>query len=257
MFLKTLILIWLEVCIHEWLILERPWSLIKLTICLTTAEAVLITAYTNALQDQEKLLKQKSYIQWLKTSDRNNAFFHRVVNVKINRNSISSLENDDRVVVSDRKGISELAVNYYVDLLGTSNHLFEKYDLRPFIAKPIPPNFVLKLAEPISMEEIKSACWSMALEKAPSLDGYNNPFFKKAWLVSGEEVSKAILEFFDTGSLMREINSTYPALIPKCQSPPHMKEFRPISCCNLLYKIIAEVLANRLKPLMPSIISNN
>ena len=54
-----------------------------------------------------------------------------------------------------------------------------------------------------------------------------------------------------------EINKTNIALIPKSNHPSKMADFRPISLCNTTYKLISKVLANRLKLILPSIISEN
>ena len=53
------------------------------------------------------------------------------------------------------------------------------------------------------------------------------------------------------------INSTFIALIPKTDSPISFNDFRPISLCNCLYKIISKIIANRLKPILQHIISSN
>jgi hypothetical protein len=59
------------------------------------------------------------------------------------------------------------------------------------------------------------------------------------------------------GIWMRDINSTFIALIPKIKNPTSVTEFRPISLCNVIYKIISKILANRLKRILPQIISPN
>ena len=61
--------------------------------------------------------------------------------------------------------------------------------------------------------------------------------------------------FFHNGHLLKEINRTFITLIPKLESREASHDYRPISICNVSYKIIAKILANRVKPLLNKIIS--
>ncbi|PRQ20031.1 putative RNA-directed DNA polymerase [Rosa chinensis] len=90
--------------------------------------------------------------------------------------------------------------------------------------------------------------------KAPGPDGFNCCFFQKAWSIIGEDVVAAVKEFFSSGLLLKELNSTIITLVPKVANPTTMSDFRPISCCNTLYKIIAKLLANKLKGVLHLIV---
>lgn len=57
----------------------------------------------------------------------------------------------------------------------------------------------------------------------------------------------AVQSFFKKGFLPKGINSTILALIPKKDETARMGDYRPISCCNVLYKVISKILANRIK----------
>lgn len=82
------------------------------------------------------------------------------------------------------------------------------------------------------------------------------PVFIKMLMVHNE-VCKAVLDFLNGGNFYASINETYITLIPKIKNPSRITEYRPISLCNVLYKLTAKVLANRLKKVLPHIISAN
>jgi hypothetical protein len=59
-----------------------------------------------------------------------------------------------------------------------------------------------------------------------------------------EEVCNVISDIFNSKMMPQELNMTLVALIPKLKKPTSVTEFRPISLCNVLYKLISKVLAN-------------
>ena len=73
----------------------------------------------------------------------------------------------------------------------------------------------------------------------------------------GIDVSFAILDFLNSGRMLGSINFTHIVLIPKVTSPQRMSQFRPISLCNVLYKIASKVLVNRMKYILPQVISDS
>lgn len=97
----------------------------------------------------------------------------------------------------------------------------------------------------------------MHLLKSLGLDGFGVCFYQKHWDTIGDEVRKVVLDFLNNGIFYPSINATFIALIPKLSNASYVIECRPISLCNLLYKLIAKVLANRLKQVLPSLISLN
>ena len=69
------------------------------------------------------------------------------------------------------------------------------------------------------------------------------------------DISQAVLSSLNSGSLLKSINHTFITIIPKVQNPERVNDFRPTSLCNVIYKIVSKVIANRLKPFLNSIIS--
>ena len=93
----------------------------------------------------------------------------------------------------------------------------------------------------ITHEEIKKAMFSIDDYKAPGPDGFSSPFFKAAWNIIGSDVNDVVISFFNSGRLLREINCTVIALVPKVPNPESMNDYKPISCCNTVYKCISRL----------------
>jgi len=111
------------------------------------------------------------------------------------------------------------------------------------------------LSSEFTAEEVKVALSQMGSTKAPRPDGMNALFYQNFWHVVGDNVVLAVLDFLNNGNMLPKINHTNIVLIPKVKNPMKMSDFRPISLCNVIYKIISKVLANGLKQVLPQIIS--
>lgn len=107
----------------------------------------------------------------------------------------------------------------------------------------------------ITKEEVEEIVKNMKRNKAPGPDGYTFEFFQAAWHFLAEEVVEIAEEVRINQRVWPGINATLLALIPKTNQADQADGFRPISLCNVIYKIVASIVAQRLKLILPSIIS--
>ena len=104
-------------------------------------------------------------------------------------------------------------------------------------------------------EEVASAIKEMAPLKAPGPNGMPPLFYQSYWPDVGMEVTQVVLSYLNSGSILRSINHTFISLILKVKNPEKVTDFRPISLCNVIYKIVSKVITNRLKHWLNSLIS--
>lgn len=110
---------------------------------------------------------------------------------------------------------------------------------------------------PFTEEEVLGVVKDMASEKVPGPDGFSMAFFQCYWDIVKQDVMEVLHHFHTYGSFHKSINVTFIALIPKKPGALECKDFRPISLITRIYKIIAKVLANRLKKVLEKVISDS
>ncbi|GKB35614.1 hypothetical protein Tco_0880556 [Tanacetum coccineum] len=108
-------------------------------------------------------------------------------------------------------------------------------------------NEAIHMTREVNDLKIKEAMFDIGNEKAPSPDDFIALFFKKIWDIMGKVACLAIKEFFMSGKLLGEIKATLVTLIPKTNQPKKVSDFRPLVCCNVVYKCISNILTNKIK----------
>ena len=105
--------------------------------------------------------------------------------------------------------------------------------------------------------EVQQALNQMHSTTTPGLDGMPPLFYQKFWSLSGNCIAQAVLDFLNHGITPPNFNDTHIVLIPKVKNPRKITEYRPISLCNVIYKLASKTVANRLKTVLSSIVSEN
>ncbi|XP_074305703.1 uncharacterized protein LOC141640924 [Silene latifolia] len=147
--------------------------------------------------------------------------------------------------------------DYYKNLLGTSKWVGNVHIPTVRQGVTVSETQATELIMDVTDAEIYEALRSISPNKSPGPDGYTSQFYKDAYSIVGNDVIQAVKEFFITGELLKQVNSTTLTLIPKKDRPLSVADFRPIACCNVLYKIISKVICNRMANILPEIISAN
>jgi len=111
------------------------------------------------------------------------------------------------------------------------------------------------LVAPFSEEEVRLAIWDCGSDKSPGPDGFNFKFIKMFWPLIKPDVLRFLDEFYVNSVFPKGCNASFLALIPKVADPQYLNDYRPISLIGCMYKIVAKLLAKRLKRVLLSIIN--
>ena len=175
---------------------------------------------------------------------------------RYNINRIRAIQDGLGNVFSKPKEVSSVAIDFFKRILGSEGS-FERHTNGVDVWGPeLDDDEARNLIKPISSEEIFRAMTDIGNDKAPGPDGFNAFFFKSTWHITGECVTNAIKDFFSKPYLPRKVNATILALVPKVDNPSSFGDFRPISCCNVIYKCITKIIAFRLRDCLPKLVDD-
>jgi hypothetical protein len=208
---------------------------------------------------EEILWRQKSRIQWLKEGERNTKFFHRSMVQRRQTNHITHLVSDQGTKIQQHADIEKEMLSYYKNLL--SEPPVDRSRAIDTILKNIPKEVTKEqneaLMRPITQEEVDQSLRDTPIGKALGPDGFTPDFFHHCWSIIREDVWEIIEDSRRSGQVLQALNATFLTLIPKENHTTSPSHFRPISLCNVIYKLLTKIIATRLKPILPFIIFRN
>jgi hypothetical protein len=143
---------------------------------------------------------------------------------------------------------------FYQDLY-TSQDFNDMDELLNFSPERVKPVMNGLLDKPFDSDEVRMALFQMAPSNAPGVDGSTAGFFQRHWNLVQHSVVPAILDFLNGGELQVGPSDTSITLIPKVRNPQMISQYRHISLCDVLYKIVAKAITNRLRGCLDEIIS--
>eukprot|EP00253_Pinus_taeda_P003539 PITA_03539 len=219
-------------------------------------EGDLLKELYNQNRREEEEQRQKSRCLWLTSGDKNTTFFHNNMKLRRAANNIDKISVEGRIF-SEQDEIKNAASRHFHSLLTAEPNYIENPDFLSSSENKITENQRAHLDKVITLEEIEWSLQSMLLDKAPGPDGFIVAFFKSHWDTIKKDSIRMVRNFFSKCKMGSSVKSTHLALIPKDPNPQTFDRFQPISLCNVSYKIISKILANRLKSILPSIISEN
>jgi hypothetical protein len=156
--------------------------------------------------------------------------------------------------VEDEETLKQMANDFYQNLF-TNNADVVQWQQTVLTYPSLSEAEVQQIRCDIEDEEIRKAVFSMNPWKAPGPDGFPAGFYQKSWNIVGRSVCDFVKKVWYNPLLLREVNFTDICLIPKVEHPENIQQFRPISLCNTIYKIVSKVLTNRIKQTISRVVS--
>lgn len=158
--------------------------------------------------------------------------------------------------LEDPEDIGATEVEFFQQLLSNSGYLVvDDSQLWVIIPLVISDLDNLGLEAILSSKEVQAIVFGMNGDSIAGPNGFNGHFFTSVWDIISKDVVRAMQDFFVEANLPVSFIATLVALIPTVTSPSAFSDFRPISMCNFVYKIIAKLLVVQLEQILPKIIS--
>lgn len=183
-----------------------------------------------------------------------NFFFHVKATIHRAYKNIQQLQDPQNNWINKKEDVVQLILDHY-----SQQYMAPPTEINEEIFTNIRPRLTHRQSDVLTKEvtttEIKQALFSINSESAPGPDGYTSKFFKVFWETTHPQLIAMVRSFFNNLNMHPLMNHTNITLIPKVDHPSKPSQYRPIGLCNVTYKIISKNLVNRIRPLLPFLIS--
>ena len=196
--------------------------------------------------------RQLSRELWLREGDINTGYFHRMANAHRRRNTMDRIKVSG-VWLSEEQEVRTGIVEVFQQLLTEDSEW--KADIGGLFLDQISQQEADTLELSFMEEEVHSTLMDMNGDKAPGLGGFTVAFWQYCWEFVKEEVLEMFKEFHGQNAFLKSLNNTFLVLLPKKGRAEELGDFRPINLLGGLYKLLAKVLANRIKNVIGRVVS--
>lgn len=230
----------------------------KQTVCWSLCRYKLWLTLPRRLWSKNHFFRQKSRINWLREDDLNTAYFFRICQVRACYNAVRAFLTNSGDWIVDSLEMSSHAISHFQSVLAPAmSKLVVKHSSPDWFHSLQAFRVTAQAAQMLTIptaEEIKRLIFKLNPNKAPCPDGLTSAFFRASWEIVGEDVVRAVWNFFASAFLPTTANATILSLVPKFSGAYKVTDYRPISFLNTVYKVVSRLLVRRLKPMLPKLI---
>lgn len=203
------------------------------------------------LKEREESSRLKSKAIWLQAGDDNTRFFQNYAKGRKVSNTIWNLPLPDGGVADTNK-LSHLGTSHFKNLFTNPprSNLADIINVARHFPRFVNDDKVEELIALVTAGELEGTLKWFKKDKSLGPDGWTMEFYLAFYELQGNDLIKVVEECRIFGSIYNVVNTTFIALIPKSDSPSSFNDFRPISLCNCLYKIISKVIVNHLQRIL-------
>lgn len=194
---------------------------------------------------------QKSRLQWLHLGNKNTNFLHTATLIR-RRNRVKGLQDDTGNWVFDQRELKNMAVSFYSSPFRVDPYLNIVFPKGLFPS--ISGDKLDMLQGQCLVDEVKYALHEMGSYIALGPDEFHAAFFKRTWLTTGPAIVTLVKHVMARSALPKGLAEVLLVIIPKNEYPTAIIQFRPLSLCNVTYKI-TKLLTNRLKRVLGNLIA--
>ncbi|XP_019178992.1 PREDICTED: uncharacterized protein LOC109174182 [Ipomoea nil] len=205
------------------------------------------------LYQEELLWFQRSREDWITAGDRNTAFYHAAATVNKSHTRVTKLLDENGNWLIKGEGLRQQVRNFYISLFTDTSAATGPLNLEARFPRLRRRDWRV-FNRAVTKDEVYKAVCDMKPFKAPGPDDLPAGFYQHTWETTGDSIFNLVANAFHFGELPEGLNDTLVALIPKIRPPETVKHFRPISLCNVSYKILTKTITNRLKCILPQVI---
>ena len=229
--------------------LQHNWGSREARDKLSDAQAVLHEVRQQKFQYQESAILSK----WARVGDRCTKEFFEHHSGHKKPTPITQLMDGERSLTQQTE-LENHILSFYKNLY-TSDELVEnneeaREDCFSFVKQTVTDAHNAELLQPLTLKEVTTAMNQIPAGKAPGVDSIPSEFYHELWDDIGPDVFNFVCETVSQTCITEELNVSKIALLLKSEDRIRIQNYRPISLLNTLYKVVAKVYANRMKPLL-------